>query len=40
MELHEDVEDWLLALAEEDPESADLVEAAIDRLAPSLAGHW
>ncbi|MGA6087529.1 type II toxin-antitoxin system RelE/ParE family toxin [Amycolatopsis sulphurea] len=33
MELHEDVEDWLLALAEEDPESADLVEAAIDMLA-------
>lgn len=32
VELHDAVEDWLLALAKEDPASADLVEAAIDML--------
>ncbi|MGV9630061.1 type II toxin-antitoxin system RelE/ParE family toxin [Streptomyces sp. NPDC003487] len=31
--LHSEVESWLLKLAEEDPVSADLVEAAIDMLA-------
>lgn len=33
--LHPSVESWLLKLAEEDPMSADLVEAAIDMLAES-----
>ncbi|MFC8518212.1 type II toxin-antitoxin system RelE/ParE family toxin [Streptomyces sp. NPDC057257] len=33
--LHPSVESWLLKLAEEDPMSADLVEAAIDMLADS-----
>lgn len=33
--LHPAVELWLLKLAEEDPVSADLVEAAIDNLAES-----
>ncbi|GAB2863583.1 hypothetical protein GCM10027074_33550 [Streptomyces deserti] len=33
--LHASVESWLLKLAEEDPMSADLVEAAIDMLAES-----
>jgi hypothetical protein len=32
VELHEDVEAWLLKLCEDDAESADLVEAAIDAL--------
>ncbi len=31
--LHPEVEFWLLKLADEDPDSADLVEAAIDMLA-------
>jgi hypothetical protein len=31
--LHPGVESWLLKLADEDPDSADLVEAAIDMLA-------
>ncbi|GHE45555.1 type II toxin-antitoxin system RelE/ParE family toxin [Streptomyces capitiformicae] len=33
--LHPSVESWLLKLAEEDPASADLVEAAVDKLAES-----
>jgi hypothetical protein len=33
--LHPSVESWLLKLAEEDPMSADLVEAAVDMLAES-----
>jgi hypothetical protein len=33
--LHPAVELWLLKLAEEDPGSADLVEAAVDNLAGS-----
>ncbi|MGW1915613.1 type II toxin-antitoxin system RelE/ParE family toxin [Streptomyces sp. NPDC002076] len=31
--LHSSVESWLLKLAEEDPVSADLIEAAVDLLA-------
>lgn len=33
IELHDSVEAWFLGLAEEDPETADLVEEAIDMLA-------
>jgi hypothetical protein len=33
--LHSSVESWLLKLAEEDPVSADLVEAAVDMLTES-----
>ncbi|SDJ83682.1 hypothetical protein SAMN04487820_102304 [Actinopolyspora mzabensis] len=33
LELHQEVESWFLALSEEDPESADLVEQALDMLA-------
>jgi hypothetical protein len=35
--LHPSVESWLLKLAEEDPMSADLVEAAVDMPAKSIA---
>lgn len=37
--LHQDVEAWYLAICESDPETADLIEQAIDQLAaegPSL----
>jgi hypothetical protein len=41
--LHREVESWYLALCEDDPETADLVEDAIDQLAaegPPCGGHW
>jgi hypothetical protein len=41
--LHHEVEVWFLALGESDPETADLVEDAIDQLAdegPALGGRW
>ena len=37
--LHQDVEEWYLSICQNDPETADLIEQAVDRLAtegPSL----
>ena len=41
--LLEPVESWFLKLCESEPDSANLIEKAIDRLAevgPRLVAHW
>ena len=43
--LHHEVEAWYLSLCKSDPETADLIEDAIDQLAAEAeaqpgGGHW